>query len=112
MFKLPEYIGPVAAGIKMGVILPGMDIENEIFKTLTACYRDGVLEDGDVVCITESIVARAQNNYVTTQDVADQITRKLKISPEGKIAVLFPIASRNRFSLILKGIAEAVPREK
>ncbi len=110
MMKMPEYIGPLAYGLKMGVILPGMDIIETIFAPLSRCHRDGLLGDGDVICITESIVARAQNNYITVDDIAREISNKLDIAPTGKVAVVFPIASRNRFSMILKGIARAVPR--
>ncbi len=110
MLKLPDYIGPMAFGLKMGVILPGMNIIEKVFEPVSNCSRDGLLTDGDVICITESVVARAQNNYITIDDIAREIREKLKIEPESRIAVVFPIASRNRFSMILKGIARAVPR--
>ena len=112
MSILPDYIGPVAFGLKMGVILPGMSIVDTIFEQLCRCHRDGLLHEGDIVCITESVVARAQNNYVTTADIAREVQLKLGLSEQGKVAVVLPIASRNRFSLVLKGIAEAVPRGK
>lgn len=107
---IPDYIGPMAFGLKMGVILPGMNIVEKVFEALLLCCRDGLLEDGDVICITESIVARAQNNYITVDDITREIAGKLKLSEEGRVAVVFPIASRNRFSMILKGIARIVPR--
>lgn len=107
--KLPDYVGPLAYGLKMGVILPGMDIVKEIFDHLLTCYRDGLLGDNDVVCITESIVARAQNNYITIDDIAREIKDKMKLADQDRVAVVFPIASRNRFSMILKGIARSVP---
>jgi F420-0:gamma-glutamyl ligase len=110
MLKMPDYIGPMAFGLKMGVILPGMNIVEKVFEPLLLCHRDGLLADGDVICITESVVARAQNNYITVDDIAREITDKLNLSAEGSVAVIFPIASRNRFSMILKGIARAVPR--
>ena len=110
MQKIPDYIGPTAFGLKMGVILPGMNIVEKVFEALQLCYRDGLLEDGDVICITESIVARAQNNYITIDDIAREIADKLNLSAGGRVAVVFPIASRNRFSMILKGIARSVPR--
>ncbi len=109
MIKMPDYVGALAFGLKMGVILPGMDIVEKVFEALEICHRDGLLDHGDVICVTESIVARAQNNYITIDDIAREIRGKLKLSPEGRVGVLFPIASRNRFSMILKGIARAVP---
>ncbi len=108
--KIPDYVGPLAYGLKMGVILPGMDIVKKIYEPLAQCHRDGLLGDKDVVCVTESIVARAQNNYITVNDITREIKSKLGLSDQGKVAVVFPIASRNRFSMILKGIARAVPR--
>ncbi len=107
--KIPDYIGSLAFGLKMGVILPGMDIVDEVIKALSRCSRDGLLGDSDVICITESIVARAQNNYITVDDIAREIKENLGLSEDSRLAVVYPIASRNRFSLILKGLARAVP---
>ncbi|MBC7075565.1 MAG: coenzyme F420-0:L-glutamate ligase [Syntrophomonadaceae bacterium] len=109
MGVLPDYIGVSAFGIKMGVIVPGSNIVNMVCEALAKCDQDGFLHDGDTVCITESVVARAQNNYVRVNDIALQLRKKLGIRPDSRIGVLFPILSRNRFSLILKGIAAAVP---
>lgn len=107
---LPDYIGVSAFGIKMGVVVPGSDIASMVYEALEKCCRDGLLQNGDTACITESVVARAQNNYITIQDIAAQVRAKLDISVDNRIGVVFPILSRNRFSLILKGIAAAVPR--
>ncbi len=107
--KIPDYIGSLAFGLKMGVILPGMDIVEEILKPLSRCSMDGLLHDGDVICITESIVARAQDNFITVDDIAREIKEKLNLKEDSRLAVVFPIASRNRFSMILKGLARAVP---
>jgi len=110
MGKLPDYLGVTAFGVKMGVILPGSDIVGSVNDSLAQVDRDGLLNDGDVVCVTESVVARAQNNYVSVQDVGIQVREKLGVGPTDRIGVVFPILSRNRFSLILKGIAAAVPQ--
>jgi hypothetical protein len=107
--KLPDYIGPLAFGVKIGVVVPGVDLVKMITSPLTEAAHDGLLDDGDVVCVTESIVARAQNNFVTVADIAAEVQEKLNLSQDSKIGVLFPITSRNRFSLILQGIASAVP---
>lgn len=66
------------------------------------------LQDNDVIGITESVVARSQGNYVTVDEIADEITRLYGKNPE--IYVMFPIFSRNRFAMILKGIARAASR--
>lgn len=112
MTDVPEYIGPMAMGLKMGVIVPGMDIVEETFSSLKRCHEDDLLDDGDVVCITESVVARAQDNYVKLEDVSDEIRDELELSEDDTIGVVFPITSRNRFSMILQAIAEAVPKGK
>ncbi len=110
MIKIPDYVGPMAFGVKMGVILPGMDIVEKVLESLERCSKDGLLSDGDVVCVTESVVARSQNNYVTVDHIAREIREKLQLKEDGRVAVVFPIASRNRFSMIMKGIARAVPK--
>ncbi|NMA92594.1 MAG: hypothetical protein GX973_05690 [Firmicutes bacterium] len=112
MVKLPDYVGALAFGIKMGVILPGMSLVEKVYSKLKECHRDGLLSDGDIVCITESVVARAQNNFISVEDVALDVSRKLNLPPDSRVGVVFPTASRNRFSLILMGIARAVPRGK
>lgn len=109
MGSLPDYIGPAAFGIKLPVIQPGDDIENIVYSNLEKCAKDNLLNNNSIVCITESVVARSQNNYVTLDDVADDISLKLDLKDNSEIGVLFPIASRNRFSAILSGIAKAVP---
>lgn len=110
MNKIPDYVGVSAFGIKTGVVVPGTDVVSMVCEALSRCDEDGLLSDGDAVCITESVVARAQNNYVTVNDIAEQITEKLDLKPDSRIGVLFPILSRNRFSLIMKGIALTVPQ--
>ncbi len=108
--KLPDYIGPCAFGLKMGVIVAGSDLPGKILEALQRVDGDRLLNDGDALCITESIVARAENNYVSTAEVAAEIREKLSLRPDQKIGVLFPILSRNRFLLILRSIAEVVPQ--
>lgn len=110
MGKLPDYFGVSAFGIKMGVIVPGSDVVELAYESLAKCNGDGFLDDGDTICITESVVARAQNNYVTVNEISQQVSKKLNLKTDSKIGVVFPILSRNRFSLIMKGIAAAVPQ--
>ncbi len=110
MIRLPEYIGVSAFGIKIGVVVPGSDIVRMTYDALAKCDDDGLLDSGDTVCITESVVARAQNNYVTVDDVAKEARKQLKIGPSDRLGVVFPILSRNRFWLVLKGLARAVPK--
>lgn len=109
MGNLPEYFGVSAFGIKMGVIVAGSNVVEMVYESLQRCNEDGFLDNGDTICITESVVARAQNNYVTTDDIAIELREKLGLKKDSKIGILFPILSRNRFSPIMKGLASAVP---
>ncbi len=108
MFTLPDYVGPSAFGIKMGVIIPGSDLQTMILDDIMKMDADGMLTDGDVLAITESVVARAQNNFISIDSVAQEIQEILSLTPESRVGVVFPIISRNRFALILKSIARAV----
>ncbi len=110
--KKENYLGVVAFGIKGGVILPGDDIASVVVDILRKPFTDNLLADGDVVCVTESVVARSQDNYVSVDDIALEVRRKLGVKENDVIGVLFPILSRNRFSLLLKGIARAVNKGK
>ncbi len=110
MNRLPDYIGPCAFGLKMGVITPGCDLIGMTYQVIEQCDRDSFLDTGDAVCITESVVARAQNNFVTIDDIAQELRKKYRLEDDSKLGVLFPITSRNRFALILKGFARAVPK--
>ncbi len=112
MKTLPTYIGSAAFGLKMGVFLPGCDLIGEVSKRAEDLNRDGLLDDGDVICITESVVARVQSNIVTTDQVATEVKSKLSLQPTSTLGVVFPIASRNRFSVALEGLAKAVPEGK
>ena len=110
MSRIPDYIGVSAFGVKMGVVVPGSNVSDMVLQALTKCDQDDLLDDGDTVCITESIVARAQNNFVTLDDIAADVKLKLHLKEDSRLGIVFPILSRNRFSLILKGLAAAVPK--
>lgn len=112
MKTLPAYIGAAAFGLKMGVFLPGSDLVGEIARRAEDLARDGLLDDGDVICVTESVVARVQDNIVTTDQVAKEVRAKLSLAPTATLGIVFPIASRNRFSVTLEGLSKAVNRGK
>ncbi len=99
-------IGTVSRGIRLPVLMEGDDIVtivvNSILEASTSPYEPFAIRDRDIVGVTESLLARAQGNYVSIDDIAEDVRRKM---PEGDIAVLFPIMSRNRFYPLLKGIA-------
>ncbi len=100
--NLPEDAGVIVAGLKTPLILPSDDIRG-IAVDATRDY----VQDGDVICITESVVARSQNRYITCDQLARDIRKKLELSPGDRLAVISPIVSRNRFALILRAIAQA-----
>ena len=98
-------VGTVARGIRAPLIKAGDDIVEIVAESvLAASEEEGFeLRDKDVVGITEAVVARAQGNYASTDQIAADIRQKY---PDGTLAITFPILSRNRFSNILKGIAK------
>ncbi|QQY80043.1 F420-0:gamma-glutamyl ligase [Keratinibaculum paraultunense] len=96
-------VGTTARGIRAPIIKKGDDLINIVMDcVLNAAKQEGFeLENKDIIGITESLVARAQGNYATVDDIAKDISQKF----DGDIGVVFPILSRNRFAIILKGIA-------
>jgi F420-0:gamma-glutamyl ligase len=102
-------VGTKAMGIRTPIIREGDDLV-EIVKSslLDAQKYDGVsFNDNDIVGITEAVVARAQGNYATVEQIAADVRKKI---PSGPVGVVFPILSRNRFSMLLKGIAMGADR--
>lgn len=100
-------VGVVARGLIAPIINNGDDISLVAVDTLLkASKNEGFnIQDGDVLGITESVVARSQGNYATLENIAKDI--KNKFSDE-KIGVLFPILSRNRFAPCLEGFAKSL----
>ncbi len=98
--------GTVARGIRTPIVKEGDNLVQIVFESLNkAIEAENIkLHDKDVVGITESLVARAQGNYATTKDIADDVKQKFT---GDHIGLVFPILSRNRFSIILKGIVES-----
>lgn len=100
-----KYTGVTARGIKLPIIKKGDDLVKIVADCIiqAAEKENFVLWDRDVVAVTESLLARAQGNFVHIKDIADEVNEKF--AHADCIGVLFPITSRNRFSAILKGIA-------
>ncbi len=103
-------IGVMAYGVKTGIITPDDKIVEVIKNTFKRNPK--LLENGDIVCVKEAVTAITQNNFVHISDISKDIDSKLKLKKTSTIGVLFPITSRNRFSLILKAIASSVPKGK
>ena len=99
-----RLVGTVSRGIRCPIIRQGDDLASIVTDSvLAAAGSEGfALRDRDVIAVTESIVARAQGNYATVQNIADDVRAKLG---GGTVGVIFPILSRNRFAICLRGIA-------
>ena len=100
-----RMLGTVSMGVRAPIIRQGDDL----VEIVTGCIVDAMKEDGlqprdrDIVAMTEAIVARAQGNYASVEAIAEDI--KTKFGGE-TVGVIFPILSRNRFAICLRGIAK------
>jgi len=106
---MERLIGTVSRGIRAPIIRKGDDIVDIVVNCVLDAAKSGKFElnDRDVVAVTEAVVARAQGNYASTDQIAADIKNKFGVDTLG---VIFPILSRNRFSICLKGIAKAVKK--
>ncbi|MBR4743470.1 MAG: coenzyme F420-0:L-glutamate ligase [Oscillospiraceae bacterium] len=97
-------IGTVVRGVRAPIIRQGDDIARVTADAVMEAWKEAGITpcDRDVVAVTESVVARAQGNYVTVQQIAQDVRSK---TGGETVGVCFPILSRNRFSLLLRGIA-------
>ncbi len=102
-------VGTISRGIRAPIIREGDNLANIVVESVLDANRlDGIqFEDRDIVAVTEAVVARAQGNYVSVDDIAADVKAKF---PEGEIGVVFPILSRNRFAICLRGIARGVKK--
>ena len=101
---MERRVGTISRGIRCPIIREGDDLVSiTVESVLGAAESEGfALRDRDIIALTESIVARAQGNYVSVEDIAADV--KAKLGGE-TVGVIFPILSRNRFAINLKGIA-------
>ena len=99
-------VGVVTRGIRTPIVRQGDNLEEVVVESLLSAAKNEnfTIRDRDIVAVTESVLAKSQGNYVHIDDVAKDIENKY--GKNAKIGVVFPIFSRNRFSLILKGIAK------
>jgi len=96
--------GTHSIGVKAPIVKEGDDLVSIVAESVIAASNSLNLqiEDGDVIGVTEAVVARAQGNYATVEQLAKDVREKF---PGGEAAVLFPVLSRNRFAIMLKGIS-------
>ncbi len=106
---MERKVGTVSRGIRGPIIREGDNlVDITVTSVLEAAESEGFsLRDRDVIAITESIVARAQGNYASVQDIAADVKAK---TGGDTVGVIFPILSRNRFAICLKGIAMGVKK--
>ena len=103
MSRSNRRVGTVSRGIRCPIIRKGDDLASIVTESvLLAAQSEGFeLRDRDVIAVTESVVARAQGNYCSVEDIAADVRSKLG---GGTIGVIFPILSRNRVAICLRGI--------
>ncbi|WP_044567356.1 coenzyme F420-0:L-glutamate ligase [Anaerococcus provencensis] len=103
---MKRYIGTRTFGLRAPIIEKGDDLVEIVSKSVKDASESHNIEinDKDVVCVTESLVARAQGNYASIDQIAKDINNKFD---GDELVVLFPILSRNRFSILLKAIAKS-----
>ena len=109
MAESTRLVGTVSRGIRCPIIRQGDDLAAMAANSvLAAAESEGFsLRDRDVIALTESIVARSQGNYASVDAIAADVRNQLG---GGTIGVIFPILSRNRFAICLKGIAMGAKR--
>lgn len=106
---MERRIGTISRGLRAPIIKEGDDLKKIVVDTLMNCVDNGDFEIGkkDVLAVTESILARSQANYATTEQLAEDVKNKLG---GGTVGVVFPILSRNRFAICLRGIAKGAKK--
>ena len=106
---MERKVGTISRGIRCPIIRKGDNLVNITVKSvLEACEAEGFsLRDRDVIALTESIVARAQGNYASIEAISKDVKEK---TGGEDVGVIFPILSRNRFSIVLRGIAKGVKK--
>lgn len=102
---MQRRVGTISRGLRAPIVKEGDDLRKIVVDTVLDCINAGEFEIGrkDVLAITESILARSEKNYATTAQLATDVCNKLG---GGTVGVVFPILSRNRFAICLRGIAK------
>ncbi len=104
-----DTLGTIVRGVRAPIFKQGDNLVDLVAKSVISAVEENniVLQDKDVVAVTEAVLARTQGNYATS----DQIAKDVKAKTGGKtVGLLFPILSRNRFSMLLTGIAKGVDK--
>lgn len=106
---MSRTVGTISRGIRTPIIRSGDNLVEIIADSVLDAAEENKFEirERDIIAATEAIVARAQNNYATIDDIAEDIKNKFS---SHTIGVIFPILSRNRFAICLRGIAKGVKK--
>ena len=106
---MSRMIGTVSRGLRAPIIRQGDNIVDIVASTVLEAAKDGnyEIQNRDIVAMTESIVARAQGNYVSVDNIAEDVKNKFGGETVG---VIFPILSRNRFAICLRGFAKGTKK--
>ncbi len=106
---MERITGTVSRGLRAPIIKQGDDLKQIVVDTVLKAQEQGELEvrDKDVLALTESILARSQGNYCSVDDIAADVAEKFG---DNTVGVIFPILSRNRFAIVLKGFARGAKK--
>ena len=106
---MSRYVGTTSRGIRLPIIKQGDNLADIVVDSVLLASKNEPfsINDRDVVAITESIVARCQGNYASVDDIAKDVHNKFG---GGTVGVIFPILSRNRFAILLKGMARGLDK--
>ena len=106
---MSKCVGTTSRGIRLPIIKQGDHLANIVVTSVLEASKNEPfpIKDRDVIAITESVVARSQGNYASVDDIALDIHNKYG---DGPLGVIFPILSRNRFAILLKGMARGVKK--
>ena len=104
-----KYSGTISRGVRTPIIKTGDDLATIVVDSLCNCVKEANLElnDKDVVAITEAVVGISQGNYATKDQIAKDISNKFG---DATVGLIFPIMSRNRFSMVLRGITKGLKK--
>ena len=104
-----NLIGTMSLGIKGPIIRHGDDlVDIACTSVIEACEQNGIkIEDRDIIAVTEAVVAKSQGNFAKLSDISEDVHKKFK---DETVGLILPILSRNRFALLLKGIAKGVKK--
>ena len=104
-----RYSGTISRGVRTPIIKKGDDLASIVVESICNCVKEANIElhDKDVVAITEAVVGISQGNYATADQIAQDVKNKFQ---DETVGLIFPIMSRNRFSMVLRGITRGLKK--